>query len=354
MAAPVRYSLRYARTNDDLKIAFWAVGEGYPLVIMPSLVSHVEQEWDSPRKPLYEHLSENWLVVRYDGRGQGLSSKIPLRISLDAQMRDLEAVANELGLRRFALLATSVGGPAAIAFTAAHPGLISHLILWNTFPKVSDLTESDAFRSAAPLLDSNWDLFLMTASHARMGWYRVEEARRFANGMRNTMSPNFYRKLIECRGSLDATALLDDISVPTLILQRSGFSGLDKECSRLMAAKVRHSQLRFVEGDSFPLDATTNDPALIEIEEFLQTNEFAWNDEATNSRELTIREADILRLVASGLHNKEIASQLGVSRHTIERHVANIYTKVNAHSRAEATAYAIKMRFYDPLLPHMT
>lgn len=56
---------------------------------------------------------------------------------------------------------------------------------------------------------------------------------------------------------------------------------------------------------------------------------------------LTPRETDVLRLVASGNTNKEIALGLVVSVATVERHLANVYAKIGARGRTEATAYAI-------------
>jgi DNA-binding CsgD family transcriptional regulator len=58
---------------------------------------------------------------------------------------------------------------------------------------------------------------------------------------------------------------------------------------------------------------------------------------------LTGRELEILRGVAAGRSNREIAADLVVSVHTVERHVANLYRKIGAHNRAEATAYAIRL-----------
>ena len=55
---------------------------------------------------------------------------------------------------------------------------------------------------------------------------------------------------------------------------------------------------------------------------------------------LTPRELEVLRLLASGRTNKAIAKQLFLSEKTIDRHVSNIFTKINVASRAGATAYA--------------
>jgi DNA-binding NarL/FixJ family response regulator len=57
---------------------------------------------------------------------------------------------------------------------------------------------------------------------------------------------------------------------------------------------------------------------------------------------LTAREADVLRRVAAGLSNHAIAVELGVSDHTVRRHVQNIFAKIGVASRAAATAYAFQ------------
>jgi DNA-binding NarL/FixJ family response regulator len=59
---------------------------------------------------------------------------------------------------------------------------------------------------------------------------------------------------------------------------------------------------------------------------------------------LTRRELEVLRLIAAGKSNREIAAALYLSPRTSERHVANIYLKLGAHSKAEATAYALRHR----------
>jgi len=57
---------------------------------------------------------------------------------------------------------------------------------------------------------------------------------------------------------------------------------------------------------------------------------------------LTSREVEVLRLLAEGKTNKEIAAALVVSVPTVQRHIANIYGKIGARGRADATAYAIR------------
>jgi DNA-binding NarL/FixJ family response regulator len=60
---------------------------------------------------------------------------------------------------------------------------------------------------------------------------------------------------------------------------------------------------------------------------------------------LTKREVEVLRLIAAGKSNQEIAWELVLSLRTVERHIANIYQKIGATgrtARATATAYALK------------
>ena len=57
-------------------------------------------------------------------------------------------------------------------------------------------------------------------------------------------------------------------------------------------------------------------------------------------RGLTPREVEVLRLVATGASNREIADVLVISDKTVARHVANMFTKLDVSSRAAATAFA--------------
>ena len=57
---------------------------------------------------------------------------------------------------------------------------------------------------------------------------------------------------------------------------------------------------------------------------------------------LTSRELDVLRRLAAGEGNRQIADELVVSVRTVERHVANVYAKIGAHGRATAAAYAVR------------
>lgn len=58
--------------------------------------------------------------------------------------------------------------------------------------------------------------------------------------------------------------------------------------------------------------------------------------------DLTARELDVLRLIAKGMRNKEIAAELGIGEETARGHVKNILAKLGLHDRTEAVAVAVK------------
>jgi DNA-binding NarL/FixJ family response regulator len=63
---------------------------------------------------------------------------------------------------------------------------------------------------------------------------------------------------------------------------------------------------------------------------------------------VSAREFEILKLMASGLANKQVARQLGLSEKTVRNHVANIYEKLGIHDRSQALLYAVRKGLIDP------
>jgi DNA-binding NarL/FixJ family response regulator len=62
---------------------------------------------------------------------------------------------------------------------------------------------------------------------------------------------------------------------------------------------------------------------------------------------LTDRELQVLKLVAQGLSNREVAEQLFISENTVKNHVRNILEKLHLHSRMEAVVYAVREKLLD-------
>jgi DNA-binding NarL/FixJ family response regulator len=81
--------------------------------------------------------------------------------------------------------------------------------------------------------------------------------------------------------------------------------------------------------------------------------EFAAISKATNERpqmpapRLTDREMEVLKLVAQGLNNRDIAKELFISENTVKNHIRNILEKLHLHSRMEAVVYAVREKLLE-------
>ena len=81
--------IQYAQAKDGVSIAFWTLGEGEPFIYMPAQFSHIQLEWQHIEyRRWFERLAEKRMVVRYDGRGTGLSERDVTDYSLDARLLD--------------------------------------------------------------------------------------------------------------------------------------------------------------------------------------------------------------------------------------------------------------------------
>jgi DNA-binding NarL/FixJ family response regulator len=78
-------------------------------------------------------------------------------------------------------------------------------------------------------------------------------------------------------------------------------------------------------------------------------NEFASMIKRTDERQQvpTDREMEVLRLVAKGLNNRDIAKQLYISENTVKNHIRNILEKLQLHSRMEAVVYAVREKLLE-------
>jgi DNA-binding NarL/FixJ family response regulator len=81
--------------------------------------------------------------------------------------------------------------------------------------------------------------------------------------------------------------------------------------------------------------------------------EFAAMSKATDDRppvptpRLTDREMEVLRLVAQGMNNRDIAKELFISENTVKNHIRNILEKLHLHSRMEAVVYAVREKMIE-------
>jgi len=109
-------AIRFCTSQDGLRLAYATTGHGPAVVRAAHFLTHLEFDWESPVwRPWLAELSRDRLLVRYDGRGCGLSDRSPAPLSLDAWVADLEAVVDAAGLERFALFGCSQGCAVSVA-----------------------------------------------------------------------------------------------------------------------------------------------------------------------------------------------------------------------------------------------
>jgi DNA-binding NarL/FixJ family response regulator len=86
--------------------------------------------------------------------------------------------------------------------------------------------------------------------------------------------------------------------------------------------------------------------AIEAIDEFLAEidarEQAGHNEGVVNTPRMTGREVEVLRLIAKGATNREIADDLVISMRTVERHITHIYGKIGARGKADATAFALR------------
>jgi DNA-binding NarL/FixJ family response regulator len=83
------------------------------------------------------------------------------------------------------------------------------------------------------------------------------------------------------------------------------------------------------------------------LNEFSNLSKRADAKQGVPTPRLTGRELEVLRLVAQGMSNKEIAAELYISENTVKNHVRNILEKLHLHSRMEAVVYAVREKILD-------
>jgi pimeloyl-ACP methyl ester carboxylesterase/DNA-binding CsgD family transcriptional regulator len=340
--------IQYARTADGVSIAYWILGEGAPLISMPPVpFSHIQVEWHNRDwHGWYERLAQKRMLVRYDGRGTGLSERSATDFSIDAQIRDLEAIVGRLGLERFALFAQFYAGPVAIAYAVRHPERVSHLLLWHTFARASDYIESSQAQAIFPLLQHDWELFTETLAHARLGWSKGEQARRFAVFIRESVTRETMLTAMPTFMEYDVTELLPQVEPPTLLLHRREFPASHVGLPASVASRMPDARLALVEGDTGAPFTDSPEPVLQAIDEFLgegaaPPTEAKRPETAQPLTEpLSSRELEVVRLIAAGMSNQQIADELVVALGTVKTHINNIYGKLQARSRTQALARA--------------
>jgi DNA-binding NarL/FixJ family response regulator len=344
-----RQDIRFARTADKLRIAYAVSGKGYPLVRAATWMSNVELDWrTSIFGPLFSELSASYTLYRYDARGYGLSEGDDTEISIDSMTADLAAVVDGAQLRRFALWGpTSAGSATAIAYAARHPERVSHLVLTGPMARGAlrrphaTQDDRDGFLALVKLIELGWGdhnpAFRHMQTNRMFPRATPEQIGELNELLRRSAAPRHAARMVLATGEADVSGCLSSISCPVLILHCRGSLLMPIEEARLIASSV--SGARFVPLESGNYVPIKGEPAFAQLIEQFRAFLPAEAPSAALAG-LTAREREVLDLVARGLDNGSIASQLFVSEKTIRNTVSRIFDKLAVRSRAQAVVLA--------------
>jgi class 3 adenylate cyclase len=268
--------IQYAKTEDGVSIAFYVIGEGVPPLVMVAPGIQAQLEWQMPEfRRFYEALADKRKFVRYDGRGRGLSDRDVTDYSLDAQVLDLEAVVDRLGLERFALVGVFTGGPVAIAYAARHADRVSHLLLWCSWARGSDAYRSAQAQSIVALRDKDWATYTELTAHLLVGWSEGEQARHLAELMRESVTHEAVQAQRSADMEIDVTALLPEVKAPTLVVHRRHVAMPDMDVATGLASRIPDARLAMLEGSSILPTLGDTEAVLHALDEFLGEGEEA-------------------------------------------------------------------------------
>jgi pimeloyl-ACP methyl ester carboxylesterase/DNA-binding CsgD family transcriptional regulator len=347
--------IRFCSVGDD-RVAYATVGSG-PVLLLPALwISHLELEWEFDEfRAFVTALARDRTVIRYDRVGTGLSDR-PARMpepSVEAEVRAIEAIAGALGLEQLSLLGVSWGGCSAVAFAAAHPERVRCLALVGAYARGSEIAPAPLREALLGTVRAHWGAGSRVLTDVWLPGANARTRERFARLQRASADAELAAATLQAVYGTDVRALLPGVRAPTLVVHRRGDRAMPFAQGRELAALL--PQARFVALDGVLHPPWLGDSAAVlgAVGAFLDAHDAApaaapvgdeWEGgpEARADGPLTEREREVLRLVAEGLSDVQIAERLVVSPHTVHRHVANIRTKLGQPSRAAAAAYAAR------------
>ena len=133
---PIEQQIGFAKTSDDVRTASATRSEGPTVLIVLGWATHLEEGLSSPTydaEGLLAMNSEDFTVIRFDGRGFGLSDRNVEDHSIEARVRDIEAVVDTLKLEQFFLHGVSSGGQASLLYAARHPDKVTGMTIGGSF-----------------------------------------------------------------------------------------------------------------------------------------------------------------------------------------------------------------------------
>ena len=348
--------IRFCTSFDGTRIAHATAGTGPPIVSVGSWLTHLELDWESPIwSPWFDALTRDHALVRHDIRGSGLSDRSVNDLSLDALVRDLEAVVDDHSLDRFTLLGLCQGGSIAVAYAARHPERIANLILFGSYSHGALTSGASAEQqhkanALAEMIKVGWggqnaafrkvfsDLLMPGGSKEQQQWLADLEQASVSTAMAVRLWRTFHQ--------IDVRDIAPRVQTPTIVFHAKGDGMIPFRSGCELASCIPNA--RFIPLDSDNHILLPDEPAwhrfVAEFEQFV--SETSPPEVRRNGfGELTPREREVLSFVASGLSNGQIADQLSISPKTIRNHITRIFSKLDVSHRAEAIVMAREAGF---------
>ena len=328
------------------RVAFEVWGDG-PLLVAPSWwVSHLEADAADPRYARFWHgLSEGFTLVRYDRLGVGLSDRqvVPGDFTLAAELECLTALLDHLGAGRVTLAGGSSGGCTAIALSARDPERVERLLLYGAYARGADLASEDVRAAVVAAVRSHWGLGSRLLAEIFLGDHGSEDHERFARSQREAADAETAARLLEFVYEVDVGGVVPRVEVPAVVVHRRGDRAVPYALGRDLAAALPDAMFVPLAGTAHLPWYEDPDAVVRAFRGALGSSTVDAHDEDGATEVLTDREREVLRLVARGLKDQEIAEQLVLSPHTVHRHVANIRRKLGSTSRSAAVAEAARL-----------
>ena len=251
---------------DGHDIAFAVSGAGPVLISVPAPPdNHLQLEWDDPaRRGGLEALAEHRTLIRFDGRGTGLSDRDATDFSLAARVSDLEAVVRRAGVQRFSLMSGGFGNQVTFAYAADHPEQVTHLIAVSPFVRGSDFMPADQTALFRKMLETDFRFFTEAVGAQSFGWGN-EDGPRYGAFFRACVHQDAARALYDAMAAVDIGDYLSRIESPTLVVRTTDWTGTPERDARRIVATVRDGRLAVVPGQTIE---GASRPMLVKIGEF--------------------------------------------------------------------------------------
>jgi len=247
--------ISFCTTSEGVRLAYTVFGSGPVLIAPPPWVSHLALERENPRiRSFWKKLASRHTVVRYDKHGCGLSDRQRNDFSLKKEVKDLESMIEHLRLAGFALFGFSQAGPIAIAYSAAHPGHVTRLILYGTFAQGTGIFQPWMKTYLYFLIQTTWGLGSSILSEIFIPDAGPSLRAFFMRFQRDAATGDMAVQLLKGADEWNVTALLPDIAIPTLVLHRKSDRVIPLSAGIAIAHLIPRSCLVILEGKNhFPM-----------------------------------------------------------------------------------------------------